>query len=319
MHRPALLALVLLHLLAWLGGSSSPAELAAAFLPFYLLAFLLCGAWALRVRAAPEEPPPRRAPWIALALLGAGIDAAQLAPLWLGETPAPASALVDALPLRVYFANVKGRLGVQEAQLASLRASEADVVVLAEVGGPWLEALAFLEEDLPYTFARPRDDDFGLALFSRWPLLEAEALLLDGKVPTLSVLVDTPAGPLRVFGTHAPPPHWRPLRHARQLEELATVVAASPEPVVVAGDFNATPWSPRLRQLLRRTGLRRSGAGHGYLATWAPRWFPVTALPIDHVLVRGPIEARGFATGPRQGSDHRSVSADLSLGRAAVD
>ena len=82
--------------------------------------------------------------------------------------------------------------------------------------------------------------------------------------------------------------------------------------MIVAGDFNVTPWSPHFRDLLKAAGLRNAACGPGYLATW-PRWFWPARIPIDHVLLKGPWAVTTLRLGPAFGSDHYPIIADLCL------
>jgi endonuclease/exonuclease/phosphatase (EEP) superfamily protein YafD len=82
--------------------------------------------------------------------------------------------------------------------------------------------------------------------------------------------------------------------------------------VIVAGDFNTSPWSPHFRELLAEAGLRNAAEGHGWIATW-PSWFWPARVPIDHVLVGGRLGAASLERGPHIGSDHYPVVADLRL------
>jgi endonuclease/exonuclease/phosphatase (EEP) superfamily protein YafD len=82
--------------------------------------------------------------------------------------------------------------------------------------------------------------------------------------------------------------------------------------VIAAGDFNATAWSPHFQDLVAAGGLRNAIQGHGYVATW-PTWFWPALIPIDHVLVKGPLAATPLRRGPGIGSDHYPLIADLRL------
>lgn len=83
-------------------------------------------------------------------------------------------------------------------------------------------------------------------------------------------------------------------------------------PLVVAGDFNAVPWSARLRTLSDRCALA------------FPRWprptWPARAgrfgLPIDHVLVRGARLVTLTRWGADLGSNHAGLLAEISLAGA---
>jgi endonuclease/exonuclease/phosphatase (EEP) superfamily protein YafD len=78
---------------------------------------------------------------------------------------------------------------------------------------------------------------------------------------------------------------------------------------VVAGDFNLTPFSWGLSRLVRSAGLRRH-------ATFGASWPAHRLLPlvlIDNVLSTPDVATRAVRIGPRIGSDHLPVTADLVL------
>ena len=79
-------------------------------------------------------------------------------------------------------------------------------------------------------------------------------------------------------------------------------------PLVVVGDFNATPWSPALRTFLDELDLN----GLNVAATW-PVWFGFAGIPIDHALVSENLIITHIETGPNIGSDHRPVMIDVAL------
>ena len=91
---------------------------------------------------------------------------------------------------------------------------------------------------------------------------------------------------------------------------MARIVKLARSPVIVMGDFNASPFSLMLRTFQRDTGLKR--------LTWLPSWpahpLPLPQIAIDHVFVSKDwrLEA-GPWTGRAAGSDHMPVI--LELGR----
>jgi endonuclease/exonuclease/phosphatase (EEP) superfamily protein YafD len=117
------------------------------------------------------------------------------------------------------------------------------------------------------------------------------------------------------YGVHPLPP-MSPAYAADRDElfrQLAERVRREAGPVIVAGDFNATPWSHGMRPLVA-AGLRDTQLGHGFSATWQRR-IPIFAIPIDHVLVAGDLTAAARWTGPDLGSDHRPIVAELRFSR----
>jgi endonuclease/exonuclease/phosphatase (EEP) superfamily protein YafD len=94
----------------------------------------------------------------------------------------------------------------------------------------------------------------------------------------------------------------------RELALVADIVKDLPRPLILAGDFNAAPWSTALRRFLTKARLSYS---YGYHPTW-PVWARWVGLPIDHVVVDGlrAIEAR---TWPDPiGSNHLPVIAKMA-------
>ena len=96
------------------------------------------------------------------------------------------------------------------------------------------------------------------------------------------------------------------------LNHIGRTIDDRSRPVIVAGDFNTTPWSPHFRDLLAASGLRNAAQGQGWIATWPWAFWPAR-IPIDHVLARGPIAVEDLRRGPSIGSDHYPVIADLRL------
>jgi len=111
---------------------------------------------------------------------------------------------------------------------------------------------------------------------------------------------------LAVLTTHF---EW-PLPPERLEKQLPTILAAIKGvtvPLIVAGDFNATPWSYQQRQFAADAGLTRQT--HGIL-TWPMRFwlkgwrdtFPF--IPLDQIMTRGDVEVHDIHAGTATGSDH---------------
>jgi endonuclease/exonuclease/phosphatase family metal-dependent hydrolase len=92
-----------------------------------------------------------------------------------------------------------------------------------------------------------------------------------------------------------------------QVAALAAEMAS--EALIVAGDFNMTPWSPAYRALRHGSFLHSATR---FARTWPA---PAPLVPLDHILYRGQVElARGEAWlgGPaRTASDHLPVVIEL--------
>lgn len=86
--------------------------------------------------------------------------------------------------------------------------------------------------------------------------------------------------------------------------------------LILAGDFNSTPWSFSLRRQDALFGLmRRSHA----LFSWSVRpysrykfWTPAPLMPFDHVHAGAAWKTVSVSTGPKLGSDHLPINAVLT-------
>ena len=127
----------------------------------------------------------------------------------------------------------------------------------------------------------------------------------------VTVDVETPAGVLHVTGFHLFPP-MTPQRLAWRNEQLAIagdILAEVDAPMLVVGDFNATPWSASLRAFRSENDL----SGFNTRATW-PVWLGFAGIPIDHAFVSRDLRILGIETGPDIGSDHRPILIDVAPG-----
>jgi endonuclease/exonuclease/phosphatase (EEP) superfamily protein YafD len=167
----------------------------------------------------------------------------------------------------------------------------------------------------PGRIEAPRDDNFGVALYARGELRGA-AEVLKTELPTVFAELALRGARLRIVLTHPPPPiSARAL--AMQYVQLAEIAprAAGAGPVVIMGDFNATPWSRPFAWLREHTGLCDSRAGFGIQASY-PTESTLLRIPIDHLLASCTVGVRDRRIGRDVGSDHVPVLVDLIVPRS---
>ena len=190
-----------------------------------------------------------------------------------------------------------------------------DIVAVLEVDDDWAAALEGLAEQFPHQLIRPRPDNFGIAVLSRWPLVDPQVVAFsETGFPSIIATVRRESGDFRFIATHPYPPFNGRATEALlvHLAGVAEVVESSPVPCIVAGDLNATPWSRPFRELLARSGLVDTAVGHGVQPTWHAH-LPAPRIPIDHVLVPPAAVVLRREVGPDIGSDHFPVEAELIL------
>lgn len=280
------------------------------------LLLVLIAASAILLISSPRRPLA----WVAAAVGLAAIvyNASKLAPyLPFGEETAVAVAeCPEESRLRVLVVNVNGRLENADALFRIVRGYDPDLLLAVETDAWWDEQLATLKPAFTGSVQQIAGARayFGMHLFSKHPLVESEILfpVSDG-VPAIRAEVRMPTGGTVLFyGLHPRPP--RPFQSSvmrdAQLMLAATAARESTGATVVAGDFNAVPWEPVLRRMLRIGGLLDPRAGRGYLASYNAQK-PIFYWPIDHILATRELGVTGFDRGPAFGSDHWPVVADL--------
>lgn len=217
--------------------------------------------------------------------------------------------------LRIISFNILRTNQGKEAVRDWLLGNKADVLVLFEIDEAWSEALEPVAANYPHRTSRLRSDNFGAAIYSKFPL-SAEAGRVFGVVgpPCLMADVEWPAATFRLFAVHPVPPVGARASSNRNtyLERLAPLIASEEIAAVAAGDFNCSPFSSHFRDFIRDSGLTDSGRGKGLRATWN-RENPLAAIPIDHVLHTPHFTCTRRAVGPALGSDHRAVLATLAM------
>lgn len=265
---------------------------------------------------------------LGLALLSAGLALSNLVvilPLYWRPQRVFASTHLSP-PRRLLFANLWQPNQSYADVLHLAEHEKPDLILLVESNQRWLDALEPLRPAYPYWAAQPREDNYGVALLSRWPIRESAILAYSAAgVPSVVATVELDGQPLQVVCTHPPPPKSRAETRARdeQMDNLATLSARRQIPFVLCGDLNLTPWSPVFWRFTRRSGLSDSARGFGVQASWpvgAPNlgvpWMgaPWMGVPIDHCLVSPEITVLDRRLGPAVGSDHYPLIVDFNLG-----
>lgn len=233
--------------------------------------------------------------------------------------PAPASGTLTMMTHNVFGLNYD-----MEKVTRAIRAADPDIIVLQEYFGEQASGLhPLLVGTYPY-FVRCRGGKrANLGLYSRLPFEQVQ----DGACPDdvygttrtahIQVRVALPDG--RSFSVVTTHMDW-PLPIARQREQLqtlSTVLDGIEGPVILAGDFNSTPWSYELRNFVRDNGLHRETMN---LPTYPLTWYylgdwrdTLPFLPLDHVMTRDGIVVHTLGPGVETASDHLPVVFSFSV------
>ena len=252
-----------------------------------------------------------------LAALFCLLHLALVLPLHRGaETPPAARAL------RVLSANLLMVHPDPEAVVPLYLAQEADVWVLQEYSPRW-EA-AFARAQIPALFpngiAQVQEDSFGIALFSRLPLVDSGIGDLEG-VPFAwaRLLLPSPTDGLppqvvELVAVHTLPPRTAAYHQAwrTQLTAIQALAASRYGAMILAGDLNLSPVSAAWQQIT--SGDMRGAheaCGRGAAVTFPNGIFPLPSARFDHVLLSPELGCVAIRELAGTGSDHSAVVADL--------
>jgi endonuclease/exonuclease/phosphatase (EEP) superfamily protein YafD len=215
---------------------------------------------------------------------------------------------------RCMLININSELGNPGLVMDAVRQEQPEFLVLEEVTESWMHALSGLTNPLPYCVASPREDNFGIALFSKYPLIGKNILYLgEAEVPSILASVKIDGRILEILATHPLPPissEYASLRN-EQLDRVADCIKGR-SPLLLLGDLNMTPWSPCFQRFITQTGLHDSARGFGFQPSW-PTHLPFLGIPIDHCLHSEEIGIMNRKIGSRVGSDHFPLIIDFAL------
>lgn len=222
--------------------------------------------------------------------------------------PPRGEGAADSPAVTLYSANLHRDNADVEAITASVQASDADLVVLIEVGPVPAAALDRILAGYPHRVVtpplRPGGTTVRSVIAGRRPV-ENLRLRISG-LSVVGARADTALGTVTVAGVHMTRPwpwqiQWEQIRQADGLVEWA---AATPGPLLAAGDFNSVS-SARIGRQLRADG--RLLPAPGWPGTWPSALPPFAGITIDQVYRSPELALVERRLGRDTGSDHRPV------------
>jgi endonuclease/exonuclease/phosphatase (EEP) superfamily protein YafD len=252
--------------------------------------------------------PQHRAERISISLGLASVAALNAFPLLASASAsaAPVAALDPNDTFVVVTFNVFTRNNQLDEAARWLRGQNADIIILQEMTRHTREPMRRV-----LAGAYPHIHDCGcndIVIYARHPWSAAGGQPRTAEQPALSwlTLADRNGRELHVVGLR--PRYMKdPSAYAAHYDWLVRNIPKFGDRLILAGDFNAAPWSWQMMHLTAATHLRRHGT---YAASW-PSLLPIVL--IDNLLTTPDIRAVSFKTGPFLGSDHLPVVATVAL------
>lgn len=205
-----------------------------------------------------------------------------------------------------------------------IRSQNPDVVLLVEVDGWWTTRLKELETSHPHCVVHPLSNTYGMALYSRLPLLNAELrYLIEEGVPSIRAEFKLPAveAPISLYCLHPRPPAPQEADSSAprdaELLQVARELQRTTRPAIVAGDLNDVAWSYTSRLFLRLSGLVDSRIGRGMFNTFHAK-YPFLRFPLDHIFHSRDFTLLAIKRLGYFGSDHFPVYISLLYDPAAA-
>lgn len=237
------------------------------------------------------------------------------------------------------------------AMLKFIASAEADIICFQEFysqaekklslkeipGNPDIAPHAYLH----YYFVDKKGGRYGIATYSRYPIIRRGALTFD---KTFNVCIYTDilrnGDTIRVYNNHLQSVRFRKgnydfidtirfsygekqmseikdisarlkkayILRSRQVDLIAAHIRQCPYPVIVCGDFNDTPISYTYQQMSRGLLDSYMEAGHGTGTTYFGK---IPSFRIDYIFHSQDFEAVNFETIPISYSDHYPIMARL--------
>lgn len=180
-----------------------------------------------------------------------------------------------------------------------------DAISLQEVNSRTGRIIRMLKKQYPYSIRCTFATVGGVAILSRYPLSskKAKGCAENRGLAWMRIRTDHAVFTLTTLHLYWPFPYSQ----SRQIDKLQQVLNELPRPVVLAGDFNAAPWSYAVNRIAKASGTQVVAGLRFSFYMRISKWLPPLGMPIDHVLLPAKYVVLQARVGPKVGSDHQSV------------
>lgn len=200
--------------------------------------------------------------------------------------------------------------------IRQVKERQPDVLLTLESDQWWGDELDKAFGDWPTIIRVPLDNLYGMHLYSRLPLEEAEVkYLIQDDIPSIHGWLRLPCGDrVMLHALHPRPP--APSESEESLWRDAELLLVGEQirkggyPAIVAGDLNDVAWSRTTRLFCRVSGMLDPRRGRGMFNTFhAEHWY--LRWPLDHVFITEHFTLGNIERLAPFGSDHFPILATL--------
>lgn len=172
--------------------------------------------------------------------------------------------------------------------LAHVQAYKPDILLTLESDQRWEQELSVLEQEYIYTVKIPKDNLYGMHLYSKLKLEDIEIkYLISDEIPSIHGYVRLRNGQrIKFHALHPKPPSPTEddtsTNRDAELLLVGREISAEKESVLVFGDLNDVAWSRTTRLFQQLSGLLDPRKGRGFYNTFHAD-YALLRWPLDHV------------------------------------
>lgn len=235
---------------------------------------------------------------------------------WLATKEVQSAAKHTAHSVRIMSANVLMSNRNSEQLISLVNEHQPDLFITLESDSWWQNKLSVLTKDYPHYIECPQDNRYGMHLYSKFKIIEAQVCqLIEDDIPSIHILFVTAQGiKMQAHFIHPAPPSPTEEDSSRprdsELIMVAKALKKTTRPSIVAGDLNDVAWSRSTRLFMQISGLLDPRKGRGFYNTFHASYF-FMRWPLDHLFHSEGFKVKRIKRLAKYGSDHFALLTEL--------
>ena len=204
-----------------------------------------------------------------------------------------------------------------------IKKNDPDLVLAMETNDAWEEGLSEIEKTYPYTVKIPLENLYGMHLYSKIELKNAEVNYhIEEDVPSIfcEISINETTNVFLACLHPAPPSPTENETSKERDAELMTVgkkIRNLDQPVVVCGDMNDVVWSRPTRLFKKMAGMIDPRIGRGFFPTYHAG-YRFMRFPLDHLFHTKDLFVGKMTRTEYFGSDHFGMYYEIFHKKKAV-
>lgn len=202
--------------------------------------------------------------------------------------------------------------------LDEIKKENPDIIILQEVDDNWLNAVSEIKQNYPFFIEHERDDNFGIAMYSKFPYKDARIEeWSEYNLPVAAAKIIKDNKEIQIYAVHTLPPLKKDyfLIRNEMFKQINQIIKSNSENLIIAGDFNSTSFSYAYKKYIKSTKINDAQTLTGNIreGSWNTYHFPILRITVEHVLSTKDITPVSYKQGNFFGSDHFPVFVELAL------